>query len=171
MNAGADMNGLKGLLPWLVLAALVLVLDLGSKFLALQALEYHQPLAIVPGFNLTLTFNTGATFSFLSEAGGWQRWFFTVFAIIISVLLLVWLYRLPRQARWLPVALALILGGALGNLYDRLVHGHVVDFIQVYYQQWYWPAFNVADSAITVGAVMLIIDALWLSRGETQASG
>ncbi|MCS3902953.1 signal peptidase II [Methylohalomonas lacus] len=168
MNTGTDNNRMPGMLPWLLLAAVVITLDLGSKYLVLQVLEYHRPLAVTPGFNLTLTYNTGAAFSFLSEAGGWQRWFFAAFALAVSAVLLVWLYRLPRGARWLPTALALILGGALGNLYDRLVHGYVVDFIQVYYQQWYWPAFNIADSAITVGAVMLIIDAIWLSRDDRK---
>lgn len=158
------MKRVKGMLPWLMLAALVVLLDQGSKALALQALNLHEPLAVMPGFNLTLTYNTGAAFSFLSDASGWQRWFFIGFAALVSVILLVWLYRLPAMTRWLPCALGFILGGALGNLWDRLAHGYVVDFIQVYYQQWYWPAFNIADSAITIGAIMLIIDALWLSN-------
>lgn len=160
------MKGFQGMLPWLGLALLIIGLDQASKLVALGALELHRPLAVLPGFNLMLTYNTGAAFSFLSEAGGWQRWLFTGFAVIVSGILLVWLYRLPRQARWLACALALILGGAIGNLWDRLQYGHVVDFIQVYYDKWYWPAFNLADSAITIGAIMLIIDAIWLSHGE-----
>ncbi|MDZ7737238.1 MAG: signal peptidase II [Gammaproteobacteria bacterium] len=154
------------MLPWLGLALLIILLDQLSKQIAVNMLVLHEPLAVLPGFNLMLTYNTGAAFSFLSDAGGWQRWLFSIFAVVISVVLLVWLYRLPRPARWLACALALILGGALGNLWDRLQYGHVIDFIQVYYQQWYWPAFNLADSAITVGAVMLIIDALWLSEDK-----
>lgn len=166
------MMRVKGMMPWLGLAVLLIVLDQVSKMLAMQLLELHAPLAVLPGFNLTLTYNTGAAFSFLSEAGGWQRWFFSGFALIVSIILVVWLYRLPVSARWLPCALGFILGGALGNLLDRLMYGHVVDFIQLYYQQWYWPAFNLADSAITIGAVMLIIDALWLSHDEeTRISG
>lgn len=165
------MNGWKGMLPWLVLAGVIIGLDLASKYLALAALDYHQPLAVFPGFNLTLTYNTGAAFSFLSDAGGWQRWFFAALALVVSAALLVWLYRLPRVSRWLPVALVLILGGALGNLYDRLMYGYVIDFIQIYYQQWYWPAFNLADCAITAGAVMLIIDALRAGRDADGVAG
>lgn len=166
------MKRMKGMLPWLGLAALIIFLDQATKLLAVHALVLHEPLAVVPGFNLTLTHNTGASFSFLSDAGGWQRWFLAGFALVVSIILVVWLYRLPAAARWLPCALGFILGGALGNLWDRLAHGYVIDFIQVYYQQWYWPAFNIADSAITVGAIMLIIDAIWLSHHEEKrASG
>ena len=160
------MKGWKGMLPWLGLSVVIIVLDQISKLVMQGALALHQPVAVLPGFNLMLTYNTGAAFSFLSEAGGWQRWLFSAVAIVICTILLVWLYRLPRQSRWLACALALIMGGALGNLWDRVQHGHVIDFIQVYYQQWYWPAFNLADSAITIGAIMLIIDALWLSDGQ-----
>lgn len=160
------MKGWKGMLPWLGLTVVIIILDQISKRVILDTLALHEPVAVMPGFNLMLTYNTGAAFSFLSDAGGWQRWLFSGFAVIISAILLVWLYRLPRQASWLACALALIMGGAVGNLWDRVQYGHVVDFIQVYYQQWYWPAFNLADSAITVGAVMLIIDALWLSQDK-----
>jgi len=161
------MKGWKGMLPWLALAFVVVALDQAIKLLMLALLDLHRPVAIIPGFfNLMLTYNTGAAFSFLSDAGGWQRWLFSLFAVAISIVLLIWLYRLPRAARWLPCGLALILGGALGNLWDRLAHGHVIDFIQLYYDRWYWPAFNLADSAITVGAIMLIIDAIWLSQEE-----
>jgi signal peptidase II len=104
--------------------------------------------------------NTGAAFSFLSRASGWQRWFFTTVALSISTALVIWLRRLPPGQNRLAAGLALILGGALGNVWDRLQSGQVVDFIYVYYQNWYWPAFNVADSAITVGAGLLILDTL-----------
>ena len=162
------MKDVKGLLPWLGLALLIIGLDQASKLYMLATLDLHQPVVVVPGFNLMLTYNTGAAFSFLSEAGGWQRWFFVVLAVVVSLVLVTWLYRLPQQARWLASALALILGGAVGNLWDRLYYGYVIDFIQIYYDQWYFPAFNLADSAITVGAVMLIIDAIWLSQ-ESEA--
>ena len=148
---------------WLWLSALVIVLDLASKWLAESRLSLYQQVPLIDGlFSFTLAYNPGAAFSFLSDAGGWQRWFFIVIAVGVSVMLLIWLARLTRD-RWLePVALALILGGALGNLYDRVVHGHVVDFILVHWQQgWFFPAFNIADSAITVGAVMLIADMFW----------
>ncbi len=148
------------MLPWALMAVPVVALDQVTKRLALELLVPHQPVPVLPGFNLTLMFNTGAAFSFLSEASGWQRWFFTAVALVVSAAIVVWLQRLPAGSRWLAAALALILGGALGNLWDRLALGHVIDFIQIYYDRWSWPAFNLADSAITVGAVMLVIDAL-----------
>ncbi len=148
-------------LKWLLLSALVVALDLWTKSLASEHLVYHQPLPVFPGFNLTLMHNEGAAFSFLSSAGGWQRWFFAIIAAVVSVVIVVWLARLRPGQRWLALALALILGGALGNLWDRLTLGYVVDFIQVYYRDWYWPTFNIADSAITVGAVMLVLDSLF----------
>jgi signal peptidase II len=151
-------------LRWLWLSALIVAADQTSKWLAVQHLAPHQPLPAVPGFNLTLVYNTGAAFSFLSDASGWQRWFFALLAALVSTFIVFWLSRLPRAQRWLGCALALILGGALGNLWDRLALGHVIDFIDLYYRDWHWPAFNVADSAISVGAVMLLIDALRLGR-------
>lgn len=146
---------------WLGLAVLVVVLDQVTKRLAELHLTYGEPLAVWPSFNLTLLYNRGAAFSFLSDAGGWQRWFFVSVSVLASVALLVWLRKL-KPGQWaLALALALVLGGAVGNLIDRLWLGHVVDFIQVYYQRFYWPAFNIADSAITVGAVLLIRDGLF----------
>ncbi len=120
-------------------------------------LDLHQPVPVIPFLNLTLTHNTGAAFSFLSDAGGWQRWFFAGLTIVVSIIIVVWLARLKPGQRWLPVSLSLVLGGALGNLWDRLAIGAVVDFIDVYYRTWHWPAFNLADSAICVGAVMLVV--------------
>ncbi len=152
------------MLPWALVAVPVVALDQLTKRLALELLVPHQPVPVVPGFNLTLMFNTGAAFSFLAGASGWQRWFFTAVALVVSAAIVVWLQRLPAGSRWLAAALGLILGGALGNLWDRLVLGHVVDFIDIYYGRWSWPAFNLADSAITVGAVMLVIDALRARR-------
>lgn len=145
------------MLPWLGLAVLVALLDQATKAMALQALDYGVPRAVFPGFNLTLLYNTGAAFSLLDDASGWQRWFFSGVACVVGVIMVVWLQSLDRAERWAPLALALILGGAVGNLIDRLLHGYVIDFIQVYYAQWSWPAFNIADSAISVGAVMLIV--------------
>lgn len=144
--------------PWLVLSLLVVVVDQLTKYAAETWLTLHQPLALMPGFNLTLTYNPGAAFSFLSEAGGWQRWFFAAVAAITSVVIVVWLHRLPRADRLGAAGLALVLGGALGNLWDRLVphRASVVDFIDLYYQRWHWPAFNIADSAITLGVVLLL---------------
>ena len=149
----------------------MVILDQITKQLATQFLEYGRPVPIIPFFNLTLVHNTGAAFSFLSNAGGWQRWFFAILAAAVSVFIVVWILRLPRGSLWLPLALSLLLGGALGNLVDRLVLGYVVDFIDVYYQHWHWPAFNIADSAITVGAVMLVLDALFLGKKRAENSG
>lgn len=142
------------------LSGLVIVLDQLSKWLAETSLPPYQPLAILPSFNLTLMYNTGAAFSFLADAGGWQRWFFLTLSGLVSIALVIWLSRLKPGETRLALALALILGGAVGNLIDRVWHGHVIDFIQLYYQNWFWPAFNLADSAITVGAGLLILDSL-----------
>ncbi len=151
-------------MKWLGLSLVVVILDQFTKFLASQYLQLQQPVEIFSWFNLTLVHNTGAAFSFLSHAGGWQRWFFIVLAIIVSIIIMVWLLRLPAKQRWLACALALVLGGAIGNVWDRIVFGYVIDFIDVSisFLPWQlfnpWPAFNIADSAISVGAVMLIID-------------
>ncbi len=144
-------------MPWLALALVVALLDQATKGLARQALDYGVPRAVFPGFNLTLLYNTGAAFSLFDDGSGWQRWFFSGIACIVSVAMVIWLHRLERSERWAASALSLILGGAVGNLIDRLMHGYVVDFIQVYYLQHSFPAFNVADSAISIGAVMLIL--------------
>lgn len=144
-------------LAWLWLSAVVIVIDQITKQMALAMLEPYQPVPVLPGFNWMLAFNEGAAFSFLAGAGGWQRWFFTLLAVVVSGLLAWWLSRTPRS-RWedaLPFSL--IIGGALGNVIDRLLHGHVVDFVQLYYDRWAWPAFNVADSAISVGAVLVLL--------------
>jgi len=160
------MFSVRGKLAWLWVSALVAVLDQLTKYLATANLEYARPVELLPVFDLTLLHNTGAAFSFLASAGGWQRWLFALLAGVVSVVLVVWIKRLKAHETWLAIALALVLGGALGNLYDRVVLGYVVDFISVHYQQGYFPAFNLADSAITVGAIMLIIDTLWLSRRQ-----
>lgn len=128
----------------------------------------YQPIPIVPGFNLTLMHNTGAAFSFLSQAGGWQRWFFIGIASVVSIVIIVWMNGLPKNKYWLLTALALILGGAIGNVCDRIILGYVIDFIEVYYGDMFWPAFNIADSAITIGAIMLIIDSLFLKEAEIE---
>nr|VFJ87981.1 MAG: signal peptidase II Aspartic peptidase. MEROPS family A08 [Candidatus Kentron sp. H]VFJ89958.1 MAG: signal peptidase II Aspartic peptidase. MEROPS family A08 [Candidatus Kentron sp. H] len=143
--------------PWLIGAALIVILDRGSKYLAEAMLTPHVPVSILPFFNFTLTYNPGAAFSFLGDAGGWQRWLFVGLSIVISIVLVSWLRGTPRGQVLLPSALTLVLGGALGNLWDRLALGAVVDFIDLHYQGWHWPTFNVADSAITVGALLLFI--------------
>lgn len=145
-------------LSWLVLSATILVLDLWTKAIALANLELHRPIAAIDGMlNWMLTFNTGAAFSFLSDAGGWQRWFFSGLAIGVSTLLTVWLARTPRRDWRQALPFALIIGGALGNLVDRLRYGYVVDFIDAYWHEYHWPAFNIADSAIVGGAIGLAV--------------
>ena len=149
-----------GRLAWLGLSVLVFVLDQLSKVYVEGSLALYQQVVVIPDyFSWTLAYNTGAAFSFLANADGWQRWLFALIAISVSALLVVWLKRLKPSETWLAIALALVLGGALGNLYDRVMLGHVIDFILVHWQnRWYFPAFNVADSAITLGAVMLALD-------------
>ncbi len=149
------------MLKWLWLSLLVIVLDQITKYMASTLLIYYKPLAVMPMFNLTLMHNPGAAFSFLSDAGGWQRWFFTIIAIGVSIFLVFWLKRLTDKQKLQVIALAMILGGAVGNVIDRIWLGYVVDFIQVYYDKWYWPAFNIADSAITIGAVLMIYDSFF----------
>jgi signal peptidase II len=156
-------------LPWYALAMLVIGADQASKLAADALLQLYRPVPLVPFFNLTLAYNEGAAFSFLADSGGWQRWFFTVLALVVSAVLAVWLARLPREERGLGAALSLVLGGALGNLIDRLAYGHVIDFIDFYVGNWHWPAFNIADSAISVGAALLIFHSLFLDRGNDKA--
>ncbi|KMM86866.1 signal peptidase II Aspartic peptidase. MEROPS family A08 [Pseudomonas taetrolens] len=158
-----------GRLGWLWLTLLVLVIDQVSKTYFDSALTMYQRIEVIPDFfSWTLAYNTGAAFSFLADSAGWQRWLFALIAVVVSTVLLVWLKRLGRNDTWLAIALALILGGALGNLYDRIAYGHVIDFILVHWEHRLFPAFNVADSAICVGAVMLALDMFKSKKsGET----
>ena len=156
MESSARDAKWRSLRLWLALALALCVLDQLMKYFAGAYLTYGVPHPVVPGFNLTLLYNTGAAFSLLDNASGWQRWFFTGITVVIGVGIVIWLATIDSDQRWAPLALALILGGALGNLIDRVFLGYVVDFIQIYYDRWSWPAFNLADSAICVGAVMLI---------------
>lgn len=149
-----------GRLKWLWLSLLVFVLDQASKLFFENSLSLYQQIVIIPDyFSWTLAYNKGAAFSFLASESGWQRWFFAAVAVVVSVVLVVWLKRLKANETWLALALALVLGGAIGNLFDRVVYGHVIDFILVHWQnRWYFPAFNLADSAITLGAILLALD-------------
>ncbi|MCU7798628.1 MAG: signal peptidase II [gamma proteobacterium symbiont of Lucinoma myriamae] len=155
------------MLKYLWLTGVIIVLDLASKAVVSQHFSLYEILPVIPGwFNLTLAHNSGAAFSFLANESGWQRWFFAAIALMVSAILFFWIKRLQAHERWLAIALALVLGGALGNLWDRLTLGYVVDFLDFYYQNspheaMHWPAFNVADMAISIGAFMLIIDALF----------
>lgn len=152
------------MLRWLWLSVLVVALDQTSKWMADHWLTLYAARPITGFFNLRLAYNEGAAFSFLHNAGGWQRWLFTALAISVSVFIFFWIKRLQPHERWTAVGLALVLGGAVGNLIDRIWHGHVIDFIELYYAQYHWPAFNIADSAITVGAIVLVIYSLFFYR-------
>lgn len=144
---------------WLFLAAAVVGLDAWTKYLASTQLVMFQPVEVTAWLNWRLAHNPGAAFSFLAGAGGWQRWFFTGLAFVVSVFLLSWLFKTERHQRLLPLALSLVLGGAIGNVIDRLRHGYVIDFIDVHAGGYHWPAFNIADSAITCGIILLLLDA------------
>lgn len=145
------------MIKWVWLSVVVIIADLVTKYFASANLEYATPVPIFPSFNLTLLHNTGAAFSFLASESGWQRWFFTILAVVVSACLIRWLYTL-RNDRWLAISIALVLGGAIGNLYDRVTLGYVVDFLHFYWRDYHFPAFNIADSAITVGAGLMILD-------------
>ena len=169
MSRGTDRHGdttivaesRRGALIYLWLTALVIAIDQVSKSAIEHSLGLYQSIIVLPVLDITRAHNTGAAFSFLAGETGWQRWLFTVLAIGVSVALVLWLKRINLQARVLAAAVALILGGALGNVIDRLRLGHVIDFIHVHWGEHYFPAFNVADSAITIGAALLLLDA-WL---------
>jgi signal peptidase II len=150
-----------GALRWLPLGLLVILLDQATKAVVESRFELFDVKPILPFLEFTLLYNTGAAFSFLAGASGWQRWFFIGLGVIVSIVILYWLWRIePGKQRMLAAGFALILGGALGNVIDRIWHGHVIDFIHFHWRQWEFPAFNVADSAITIGAALLILDAL-----------
>jgi signal peptidase II len=144
---------------WLWLSVAVIALDQATKFLVTRFFELYERVEVLPVLDFTLLHNTGAAFSMLAGASGWQRPFFIILALAVSLLLVVWIWRSPRGDKLLPVSLSLILGGALGNVVDRVLHGYVIDFIHAHWGAAYFPAFNVADSAITIGAGLLIIDA------------
>ena len=174
MNESIDNSERSGFPPypwvWLVVTALIILFDWQTKAMATEALELYRPVEVFSWLNMTLAHNYGAAFSFLSDAGGWQRWFFIVLSSGVSLVLLVWLIRLPRQEWLTALGLALILGGAIGNLVDRVQLGYVVDFIDVFYKDWHYPAFNVADSAITCGVVLLLLDMILIGRARARQS-
>ncbi len=159
-------------LSWLIVSGLVIVLDQWTKWWVLRELTPYNPYPVIPHvLNWTLAFNTGAAFSFLAGGSGWQVWLFGILAVIVCLLLIAWLARTPHSDWRTALPIALIIGGALGNLIDRLLRGQVTDFIQVYWRTWSWPAFNVADSAICVGAVVLILFGAFGSDRECERGG
>ena len=164
------LAGKKQAFAWLLMSVLIIVLDLWTKGLATDSLTLYRPVELTSWLNMTLAHNYGAAFSFLSDAGGWQRWLFTGLASVVTLVLIIWLFRLTAREKLTAAALGLIIGGAVGNLIDRIMHGYVVDFIDVYYRQWHWPAFNVADSAITCGVILLLLDGLFLSTSQKQSA-
>ena len=165
MTEPAARSGRTGLV-WLWLSAAIVALDQFTKALIVQRLDVFERIDVLAMLSITRLHNTGAAFSFLSDAGGWQRWFFIVLGLAISLLVIAWLRRIPARRGWLGAALALVVGGAVGNIIDRLLYGYVVDFISVHYERWFFPAFNVADSAITVGAGILLIESLIAGDGR-----
>lgn len=157
------------MLRWLWLSLLIIGLDQISKQLIESSLLVYETIPVFPSFNLTLAYNEGAAFSFLSDQDGWQRWFFAGLATIVSVVLIGWLRQLTSRDRLVAISLSLIIGGAIGNLIDRVLFGHVIDFLDLYYGQWHWPAFNIADSAIFVGVVLMLLDAFLSGRDQAAA--
>lgn len=150
------------------LAVLVLVADQLSKIWVLQNFSLGESIELLPVFNFTYARNYGAAFSFLGDAGGWQRWLFTAIAVVVTIVLSVWLSRLKTSQLKLSLALVLIVAGAIGNLIDRSLYGYVVDFLHVYYQDWHYPIFNIADCAITIGAGFLIWDSFSAESDDVQ---
>lgn len=149
--------------PWLLIAAVIAVLDQSTKYAVNRLFEYGESVPVTSFFNLVLAYNPGAAFSFLAGAGGWQRWFFTGIAVV-AIGVILYLLRKNAGLRLFSCALALILGGAIGNLIDRTIYGHVIDFLDFHVAGWHWPAFNIADMAIVCGAILFIVDELFGNR-------
>jgi signal peptidase II len=158
-----------GALSWLWLSAVIIWADQFTKWLIVQNFELYDRIQLLPIFGITRLHNTGAAFSFLAGAGGWQRWFFILVAAAVTILVCVWLKRMPRTGQgWLAASLALIVGGAIGNVIDRIFRGYVVDFLSFHWNHWFFPAFNVADAAITVGAVILLVESFYDGRRKRK---
>ena len=156
-----------GQIRWLWLSVVVLMLDQVSKWLAERFLSFYEPVPVMPGFNWMLAYNKGAAFSFLATGGGWQHYLFGLLAAVVSVGLVIWMRRMAVHEKISAIGAALIIGGAIGNLIDRVLWGHVIDFIDWYIGRYHWPTFNLADAAITVGCVLMIFDA-WRSESRHE---
>lgn len=156
---------------WLLLSIAVILADQLSKWWLNMTLPPYQSIPVIPMLNLTLVYNSGAAFNFLNDAGGWQRWFLVTLTIIVITILLNWLWHMRTEERLQALSVSLILGGAIGNLIDRVWLGYVIDFLDVYYQTYHWPVFNIADSAITIGAILLIYDMFTNHHEDNQNSG
>ncbi|MEF2147078.1 signal peptidase II [Aquilutibacter rugosus] len=169
MSNGKPATVRPNALIWLVLSAAIILLDQWTKLWVLTTLPEYRPVVVIEGFwNWFRTYNKGAAFSFLSNAGGWQLWFFSLLAVAISGLLTYWLARTPRREWNVAMPFALVIGGAIGNVIDRLRFGHVVDFIQWHYRGFYWPAFNIADTSIVMGAILIAVGSLFADRNKNQ---
>ena len=149
---------------WLWLSAVVVILDQLTKQWVEESFVVYETFPVTSFFNLTLVYNKGAAFSFLADAGGWQRWFFTGLALLVSTYLVYWLMQLKKNQVLLPLAIAMLIGGAIGNVIDRFLYGHVIDFLDFYIQNWHWPAFNLADSAIVLGVTLFIWDSFFSKK-------
>lgn len=162
-------SGIRRFIAWISVAILIVAADQATKWAIIEWVPLYERVPVNSFLNLTHQQNRGAAFSFLANESGWQRWFFVVLASAVSVLIIAWIWRIRKDGPWVLVAgLSLVLGGAVGNLVDRAMLGYVTDFIQVWFGSWAFPSFNVADSAITVGAVLLIIDAIFVSGRKDQ---
>ena len=169
VGANVDTSVAKRMRRWLLLAAVVALIDQLTKWWVVQTLELGDRVPWLPFFSWVRWHNEGAAFSLLSDAGGWQRWFFIVLGIVFVVFIVTELRRMPARFWWLGVAYGLILGGAIGNLWDRVLNGYVVDFVLLHWREYYFPAFNVADSALTVGAVLWIVWLVFHAKDEQAA--
>lgn len=168
----AARKGRLGAAPWLMLAAAVVAVDQWTKWLVTERFAEFDSVVLLPVLELMRLHNEGAAFSFLADASGWQRWLFVALGTGVSLGIAVWLFRLPARGQTLlAAALSFVMGGAIGNVIDRVRFGYVIDFIRVHYEQWYFPAFNAADSAITVGAALLILDSLIGARPASRGAG
>ena len=165
----ANSNPTNTFCGWLCLSGLILLMDQASKYAVERTIEYGERVEINSILNIVHMMNPGAAFSLLADAGGWQRWFFVLIAVGVSVFIVIWMQKTQRNYWWLGMGLSLILGGAIGNLYDRIFQGYVIDFISLHYQNYFFPAFNLADSAITLGAAILIIDMLFLESKRKKS--
>ena len=170
MTSEIDKNpGSSRFVTWMVVALIIAVVDQLTKLAIIEWIPLYDRVPLNSFINLTHQKNTGAAFSFLADAGGWQRWFFVVLATGVSIVIAIWIWRIRNTGQAiLSAGLALVLGGAVGNLIDRILLGHVTDFFQVWFGSWAFPSFNVADAGISVGAALLIIDALFFSGKEQE---
>ncbi|MDP6437439.1 MAG: signal peptidase II [Gammaproteobacteria bacterium] len=169
-NPSSNCAGLASL-RWLIVSFVIVVADRFTKYLVVDNLAEFERISLLPVFDLVRYHNTGAAFSLLADAGGWQHWLFTGIAIVVSAGIVWYQWNLPQKGcHTLATGLALVLGGAVGNLIDRLMQGYVVDFLLLYYRDWHWPAFNVADSSITVGVTLIIIDSVFFERERSKTA-